>query len=75
MVPIAMFLYQFIGVVNYQQTYIDHFNFRKSVPITLPCLLFIFFIDRKLKLYALKSDLKEYIENEIEKVTNTYIKK
>lgn len=71
MVPIGMFLYQFLGVINYQSSYIDDFDFYLSLPILVPLLALIMYLDRKLKLYALKSDLQDFVQKEINRLTNT----
>ncbi len=66
LVPIAMLLFQIMGVVNTSISYIDEFDFWYSLPVVLPILAILVAISHKLRFYAQGLDLRDEIENEIE---------
>ena len=70
LVPFTMFLFQFIGVLNYELQYIDEFDFWYSLPIIIPILIFLIYISMRLSRNPDDSaDLMEEVEDEIKKIT------
>tara|TARA_R110002124_G_scaffold287364_1_gene474031 strand:+ start:60395 stop:60913 length:519 start_codon:yes stop_codon:yes gene_type:complete len=69
LVPFTMFLFQFIGVLNYELQYIDEFDFWYSLPIILPILFFLIYISVRIsKRESLSTDLKSEVDDEIKKM-------
>ncbi|WP_299678267.1 hypothetical protein [uncultured Dokdonia sp.] len=66
LVPLIMFLFQLIGVVNYQIKYVDDFSFWYSLPIVMPVIVFLIWISRELNKTIGDLDLKDEIEEELE---------
>ena len=68
LVPLTMFLFQFVGVLNYELQYIDEFDFWYSLPAILPILFFLIYISyrvsqRSISSSNLKNDVDEEIKN------------
>jgi len=69
LVPFTMFLFQFIGVLNYELNYIDEFDFWYSLPIILPILGFLIYISLRLSKNQDDSfDLMHEVDEEIDKI-------
>ncbi len=69
LVPLVMFLFQFIGVLNYELQYIDEFDFWYSLPIIVPILLFLIYISYIIsKNESDSSDLMTEVDDEIKKL-------
>mgnify|MGYP000543925249 CR=1 FL=1 len=69
LVPFTMFLFQFIGVLNYELQYIDEFDFWYSLPIILPILFFLIYISLRIsKNQDASVDLMSEVEDEIKKI-------
>ena len=69
LVPLVMFLFQFIGVLNYELKYIDEFDFWYSLPIILPILIFLIYISYRIsKNESDSADLMSEVDEEIKKL-------
>lgn len=69
LVPLTMFLFQFIGVLNYELQYIDEFDFWYSLPIIAPILIFLIYISYRIsKNDDDSSDLMTEVDDEIKKM-------
>ena len=68
MVPFTMTAFQLSGVINYQNKFIDEYDFWYSLPVVLPLVGLLFFIGRKLEYLTTAIDLKEELEQEIAKL-------
>ncbi len=66
LIPLTMFLFQFLGVINYQISYIDDFDFWYALIIIAPILMFIIWIGYELNKTIGDIDLREEIEEELE---------
>lgn len=69
LIPLTMFLFQLLGVINYQVSYIDEFDFWYSLPLIMPIIVFLIWISRELNKTIGDLDLKEEIEEELESYT------
>tara|TARA_R110000772_G_scaffold33423_2_gene81393 strand:+ start:178 stop:693 length:516 start_codon:yes stop_codon:yes gene_type:complete len=69
LVPLVMFLFQFIGVLNFELQYIDEVDFWYSLPIILPILIFLIYISLRIsKNESDSSDLMTEVDDEIKKL-------
>ncbi len=69
LVPLVLFLFQFIGVLNFEIQYIDEFDFWYSLPIILPILIFLIYISLRIsKNESNSSDLMTEVDDEIKKL-------
>jgi hypothetical protein len=69
LVPLVMFLFQFIGVFNYELEYIDEFDFWYSLPIIVPIVFFLIYISLVIsKNESDSSDLMTEVDDEIKKM-------
>ena len=66
LVPLIMFLFQLLGVINYSNKFIDEFDFWISLPIVIPTVLTLIWIGHGLKKTLGAIDLREEIEEELE---------
>lgn len=67
LVPLTMFLFQLLGIINYQEKYVDEFDFWYSLPVIIPVIIFLIWISRELNKIIGDLDLKDEIEEELEK--------
>lgn len=65
LVPLTMVLFQITGVINYSISFIDEYDFWYSLPITIPTILFLYWLSRYLNHYSTAFDLKDEIDNEL----------
>jgi hypothetical protein len=69
LVPLVMFMFQFIGVLNFELKYIDEFDFWYSLPIIVPILLFLIYISYRIsKNPRDASGLMTEVDEEIKKL-------
>lgn len=69
LVPFTMFLFQFLGVINFKLKYYDEFDFWYSIPIILPILTFIIYISIRVgKKEDPSEDLKGDLDDEIKRM-------
>lgn len=66
LIPLAMFLFQLLSVVNYQEDYFDDFDFWYSLPVIIPIIIFLIWISHELNKTINDLDLKDEIEEELE---------
>lgn len=66
LVPFIMFLFQLLGVINYNNQYLDEFDFMYSLPIVIPTVLTLVWIGHELNKTIGALDLKEELEEELE---------
>lgn len=67
LVPLAMLVFQIVGIVNTSIDYIDEFDFWYSLPIVIPVLVLLIFISKKMNFYVQSLDLLDEINQEIKK--------
>lgn len=65
LVPLAMLIFQILGIVNTSIEYIDEFDFWYSLPVVVPVLTLLIFVSRKMKFYVKSLDLLEEIKQEL----------
>ena len=66
LIPLIMFLFQLLGVINYNIKYIDEFDFWYSLPIIIPTVLTIIWIGNEINKTIGDIDLREELEEELE---------
>jgi amino acid transporter len=66
LIPLTMFLFQLLGVINFQKSYMDDFDFWYSLPIIMPIVVFLIWISHELNKTIGDLDLKDEIEEELE---------
>ncbi len=66
LIPLIMFLFQLLTVINYQTSYIDEFDFWYSLTIIIPIIVFLIWISNELNKTIGDLDLKDEIEEELE---------
>lgn len=69
LVPLTMFLFQLLGVLNQRISYMDEFDFWYSLIIIMPIIVFLIWISNELNKTIGDLDLKEEIEEELESYT------
>jgi len=69
LVPLTMFLFQLLGVINSELEYIDEFDFWYSLPVILPILFFVIYISFRISKNQNNSiELMQEVEDEIKKI-------
>jgi hypothetical protein len=68
LIPFTLFLFQLLGVLNYELQYMDMFDFWYSLPLIVPILMFMMYISYRISKRAgdsrvHKSELDEEIKN------------
>lgn len=66
LIPLTMFLFQLLSVINYQEDYFDDFDFWYSLVIIMPIIAFLVWISHELNKIIGDLDLKDEIEEELE---------
>ncbi len=66
LIPLTMFLFQLLTVINYQTSYIDEFDFWYSLILIMPIIVFLIWISNELNKTIGDLDLKDEIEEELE---------
>ena len=66
LIPLTMFLFQLLSVINYQEDYFDDFDFWYSLVIIIPIIVFLIWISNELNKIIGDLDLKDEIEEELE---------
>lgn len=67
LIPLTMFLFQLLGVIDYHEDYFDNFDFWYSLIIIIPVIVFLIWISNELNKIIGDLDLKDEIEEELEK--------
>ncbi len=69
LVPFTMFLFQLSGVINYQNQYIDEYDFWYSLPFVLPIVCFLAYISYRIgKKSQPTEDLRNEVDQEIKNI-------
>ena len=69
-IPICMFAFQILGLVNTSISYIDEFDFWYSLPVVFPFSIILFITSRKWVRYRKSLDVVEEMEAEINQIKN-----
>ena len=67
LVPLTMFLFQFLGVISSKLQFIDEFDFLYSLPFIVPILVFLIYISFRL---SKKTDLSSELNNDAKEEIN-----
>ncbi|MBQ0786211.1 MAG: hypothetical protein KBT69_01830 [Oceanihabitans sp.] len=70
LVPLIIELFKFISVFNNNVSVIDEIEYIYSLPFTIPIILFIIFISKKINYYSKYLDLNNEMNAEIESLLN-----
>ncbi|MGV6830331.1 MAG: hypothetical protein ACWA5P_02055 [bacterium] len=65
LVPLVVFLYQLVGVINVSSETISELDFFKALPITLPIIILLIIASRRLNFLTQAMDLKDEISSQI----------
>ncbi len=65
-IPISVYLFQLIIVINDSEQYMDEVEFIYSVPITVIVLVILYFVRSKMALYIQAVDLKKEMDKNME---------
>ena len=61
-IPISMYLFQLISIINDSEQYIDEVEFIYTVPIAVLIIVILYFIRSKMALYIQAVDLKKEMD-------------
>ena len=67
LVPISVYLFQLISVINDESEFFDELEFIYTTPILIPVLVVLFIIKSKLGIYIEAVDLKKEMDIKMEK--------
>lgn len=62
-IPIAVYLFQLISIVNDSEKYYDEVEFIYAIPITVVVVVILYFIRSKLSIYIQAVDLKKEMDD------------
>lgn len=65
-IPIAIYTFQFISIINDDLQPVDEFEFIYSLPFTIVILGLLFFIRNRISTYLKAIDLKKQVDEKIE---------
>lgn len=65
LVPIAVYLFQLISVLNDSAEYFDEIEFIYTLPILVPVVVGLFFIRHKISIYIQATDLKKEMDDKM----------
>ncbi len=71
-VPIIIECYKFLSILNDDLRYVDEFEFVYSLPLTIPLILFLVFLSKKLNYYSLSKSLNNELNDEINSLMNEF---
>ena len=66
-IPISVYLFQLINVVNDSEQFVDEVEFIYTVPITVGIFVILYFLRSKLSVYIQAVDLKKEMDQEMDK--------
>lgn len=66
LIPLIMFMFQLLGVINYNIQYIDEFDFWYALPVIIPTVLTLIWIGNEINKTIGDIDLREELEEELE---------
>jgi hypothetical protein len=61
-IPISVYLFQLIAVINDSELYVDEVEFIYTVPIAVIIIVILYFIRSKMAIYILAVDLKKEMD-------------
>ncbi|WP_299528395.1 hypothetical protein [uncultured Lutibacter sp.] len=61
-IPISVYLFQLISVINDSEDFVDEVDFIYSVPIAVIVVVILYFLRSKLAIYILATDLKKEMD-------------
>jgi len=62
-IPISVYLFQLINVINDSEAFVDEVDFIYTVPITVLVVVILYFLRSKLAIYILAVDLKKEMDD------------
>jgi hypothetical protein len=62
LIPISVYLFQLISVINDSEEFIDEVDFIYTVPIAAAIIVILYFLRSKLAIYILALDLKKEMD-------------
>lgn len=65
-IPITVYLFQFISVINDSATYIDQFEFIYTIPFLIVVMAILYTIRYKLSIYVKAVDLKKEMDKKMD---------
>ncbi|NER15610.1 hypothetical protein [Spongiivirga citrea] len=65
LIPITVYIYQIVAVLGQKIDIVDEYEFIQSLPITIPIILLLIWLSRKMNYVSLTKDLILEIEKEI----------
>lgn len=68
LVPISVYLFQLISVVNDSAEYFDEIEFIYTLPILVPVVIALFFIRHKISIYIQATDLKKEMDDKMDTI-------
>ena len=66
LVPISVYLFQLISVLNDSAEYFDEIEFIYTLPILAPVVIGLFFIRHKISIYIKATDLKKEMDDKMD---------
>lgn len=64
-IPISVYLFQLIAVINDSEAFLDEIEFIYTVPITTAVVVILYFLRSKLAIYILAVDLKKEMDDKM----------
>ncbi|MBL4939772.1 MAG: hypothetical protein JKY16_05785 [Lutibacter sp.] len=68
-IPISVYLFQLIAIINDSELYVDEVEFIYTVPIAVIVIVILYFIRSKMAIYILAVDLKEEMDENMKTPT------
>jgi len=65
-IPISVYFFQLISVVNDSEQYLDEVEFIYTVPITVLVIVILYYLRSKLAIYILAVDLKKEMDDKMQ---------
>jgi len=62
-IPISVYLFQLISIINDSEQFVDEVDFIYTVPITVLVVVILYFLRSKLAIYILAVDLKKEMDD------------
>lgn len=73
LIPLTITVFQFASAINEEARFADEYEVLQSLPITLPIILFLVWLARKLNRYSLTKKLTSILDMEIEHTLNELV--
>lgn len=68
LVPISVYLFQLVSIVNDSAEYFDEIEFIYTLPILVPVVVVLIFIRHKISIYIQATDLKKEMDDKMDTV-------